>query len=158
MSKNTERYFEISGYWLPDNSQFDGNIVTDYDSFNEDNDFGFKEEDIFFYGLSEEDIQKSIKDGKDDSVFFVITDYKELINPKDIEILNARELLESKGFFVRNLWQIKDVTNLLEEGVTISDEEAMSILERAVKNPYTTMLINISIQEEVENLKKKKVK
>lgn len=72
--------------------------------------------------------------------------------------MNARELLESKGFFVRNLWQIKDVTNLLEEGVTISDEEAMSILERAVKNPYITMLINISIQEEVENLKKKKVK
>lgn len=158
MSKNTERYFEISGYWLPDNSEFDGNIVTDYDSFNEDNDFGFKEEDIFFYGLSEEDIKKSIADGRSDSVFFVITDYKELTNPKELELSKARELLESEGFFVKNLWQIKDVTNLLEEGVTVSDEEAMSILERSVKNPYTMMLINISIQEEVDNLKKNKVK
>lgn len=61
MSKNTERYFEISGYWLPDNSQFDGNIVTDYDSFNEDNDFGFKEEDIFFTDFQRKTFKNLLK-------------------------------------------------------------------------------------------------
>jgi hypothetical protein len=67
------KYFEINGYWKDDKSEFNGLIVKEYDDVGEDDD------DVFFYGLSEEQIQEVIDSkGEDDSLDFIITSYKEL--------------------------------------------------------------------------------
>jgi hypothetical protein len=66
-------YFEIDGYWKDDKSEFSGYIVTDYDDHEENN-----EEDIFFYGLSEKDIQEAIQEKEDNMLDFVIISYTKL--------------------------------------------------------------------------------
>lgn len=48
--------FRIDGYWVEDNASFDGYIVTNFDDVDEDSD-----EDIFFYGISEDEIKKAIE-------------------------------------------------------------------------------------------------
>jgi len=70
------KYFEISGYWLDDRSEFEGFIVKEYDNVIESED-----DKIFYYGLSENDIKGIIEDGKNGNIGgleFVITDYKEV--------------------------------------------------------------------------------
>ena len=64
--------YSISGYWKDDQSEFGGQLVTDYDSCPE----GMDDDDIFYYGLSEEDIQGSIESKGDDGLEFVITSYE----------------------------------------------------------------------------------
>ena len=67
-------YFEIDGYWKDDRSEFGGFIVKEYNDALEGED-----DDVFYYGLSERDIQGAIEDGKNgitDALEFVITDYK----------------------------------------------------------------------------------
>jgi hypothetical protein len=67
------KYFEINGYWKDDKSEFNGLIVKEYDDIGDDDD------DVFFYGLSEEQIQEAIDSkGEDNSLDFIITSYKEL--------------------------------------------------------------------------------
>ena len=66
------KYFKINGYWKDDNTKFEGYIVKEY------NDCGDNDDDVFFYGLSEKDIQAAIIDKGDDILDFVITDYKEI--------------------------------------------------------------------------------
>ena len=51
---------------------------------------------------------------------------------KNIE--QARELLETHGYFVKNLWHVDDVTYNYPE---CSEEEAQDILHDALTNPAT---------------------
>ena len=72
------KYFNIEGYWRNDKSQFGGYIVKEFDDVEEN-----EEDDdlIFYYGLSESDIQQAIEDEKndvEDSLEFAITSYEVL--------------------------------------------------------------------------------
>jgi len=71
-------YFEISGYWKDNQDEFEGLVVTDYDDFDEDNHHGLIEDDIFYFGISENEIIDEIKNNFDPNRDFVITDYKKL--------------------------------------------------------------------------------
>ena len=67
------KIFKISGYWIDEPLEiFDDMLVVEYDDTPE----GYKDEDIFFYGMSEKDIIENINDEeKEDILEFVITDY-----------------------------------------------------------------------------------
>lgn len=65
-----ENYFLISGYFKDDNTEFIDYLVKENDSVNEETD-----DNVFFYGLSEKDINKAIAVGKDTIEDFVITSY-----------------------------------------------------------------------------------
>ena len=67
---NKNGYYLISGYWKDDKSEFDGYIVKEYDSVAEEDD-----ENIFYYGLSEDDIKQAIIEGENTGLEFVITEY-----------------------------------------------------------------------------------
>lgn len=65
------KYFSISGYWLSDNEEFEGYLV------KEDNDIIEEEDDqIFFYGLSENDIKEAIRNKDHVNGEFIITNYE----------------------------------------------------------------------------------
>lgn len=71
-----KRYWTIEGFWKDDRTSIpNGSIVTNYNDGHED-------DDIFYYGLSEEGIQGSISDhatkDEGDGLEFVITAYEEL--------------------------------------------------------------------------------
>lgn len=68
------KYFSINGYYKDDKSEFEGLIVKEYDDAEEDEN---RDDQIFYYGLSETEIQKAIADGGDDMLDFVITSYEE---------------------------------------------------------------------------------
>ena len=68
------KYFEISGYWKDDKSEFEGYIVTNYDDHEEDGEYN--EDDIFYFGMEESDIQAMIEEGENTIEDFVITEYK----------------------------------------------------------------------------------
>ena len=67
------KYFQIQGYWLDDKSDFSG-IVKEYDNYNKE-----EEDDIFFYGMGEEEIIEAIKEEENTTLDFVITSYKNII-------------------------------------------------------------------------------
>ena len=69
------KYFSINGYWKDDKSEFSGLIVKEFDDSEEDEN---RDDQIFYYGLSERDIQQAIADGGDDMLDFVITSYEEI--------------------------------------------------------------------------------
>ncbi len=70
------KYFSINGYYKDDKSEFEGLIVKEYDDAEEDES---RDDQIFFYGLSEADIQQAIADGGEDDILeFVITSYEEI--------------------------------------------------------------------------------
>lgn len=69
-------YFEISGYWKDNNEEFEGYIVTNYDDHEEDGEYN--EDDIFYFGLEERDIQAMIEYGEYTIEDFIITGYKEV--------------------------------------------------------------------------------
>lgn len=67
------RYFNISGYWKDDKSEFEDYIVKEFDDVDEETD-----DLIFYYGLSEADIIDAIENPNDsDCIDFVITSYEE---------------------------------------------------------------------------------
>ena len=68
------KYFEISGYWKDDKSEFSGYIVKEYDDSEENDELN---DLIFYYGLGENDIKYSIDTGGNDQLDFVITSYVE---------------------------------------------------------------------------------
>jgi len=68
-----ERYYYITGYWKDTNENFEDYIVKDGD-FTEDQELN---DDVFFYGLSEEEIKEAINLKWDSELEFVITEYKE---------------------------------------------------------------------------------
>lgn len=71
-----EKFYSISGYWKDDQADtFEDYLVkesTHIESEEED-------EAVFFYGITEEEIKRSIEDGKngvdEDDLEFVITSY-----------------------------------------------------------------------------------
>lgn len=63
--------FKISGYWKDDRVEFQDLVVTSFDSTPE----GLEDEMIFYYGITEQDIQNSCDE---DSLEFVVTSYSEL--------------------------------------------------------------------------------
>jgi hypothetical protein len=69
------KYFSINGYFKDDKSEFNGFIVKEYDDSEEDEN---REDQIFYYGLSESEIQQAIADNGDDMLDFVITSYEEI--------------------------------------------------------------------------------
>ena len=66
------KYFNVSGYWKDDKSEFYGCIIKEFDDVEEDEEL---DDQIFYYGLSEEDLKNS---SEDDGLEFVITDYEEI--------------------------------------------------------------------------------
>lgn len=67
------KQFSIDGYWKDDHDDtFEGYIV------NEDDDSGDEDDNVFFYGMSEEEIKDAIEKGEDTVHDFVITAYSEL--------------------------------------------------------------------------------
>lgn len=70
------KYFSVNGYFKDDKSEFVGYIIKEFDDAEEDEE---RDDQIFYYGLSEGEIQKMIVDGEDNgNVDFVITSYKEI--------------------------------------------------------------------------------
>lgn len=65
--------FLISGFFKDDKWKFNDLIVSSYDDADEDDD------NVFYYGLSENDIKQAIEDGFNTSLEFVILDYIELV-------------------------------------------------------------------------------
>jgi hypothetical protein len=70
------KYFEISGYWKDDRTEFSGLIVKEsYDVIEGEDD------NIFYYGLDEAAINRIIKESKngvENALDFGITEYKEV--------------------------------------------------------------------------------
>jgi hypothetical protein len=63
------KYFRINGYWKDDLTDIIDALVSEYD--DEDND-----DDIFYYGLSEQEIEEAIKNPSESALEFVITSYE----------------------------------------------------------------------------------
>jgi hypothetical protein len=66
--------FLINGYWKDDKTKFSDYLVTDYDDMEDDED----EDEVFYFGLSEPEIQEAIKLGWNTELEFVITSYTKL--------------------------------------------------------------------------------
>ena len=70
------KFFTIGGYFKDDKSSFEDYIVTDIDSSIDDSNVNdLTDDDIFFYGLTELEIQEAIESGDDTVNDFVITSY-----------------------------------------------------------------------------------
>jgi hypothetical protein len=69
------KYFSIDGYWKDDLSEFNGNIVKEYDDDEETEE---RDNMIFYYGMSEADIQDAIANPDENILEFVITSYEEI--------------------------------------------------------------------------------
>ena len=69
-----------------------------------------------------------------------------------IEIAKAKQLLKSEGYFVDNLWQTEDVTMNHE----CTEEEAQTILYRALTNEATYQQIWEAISYEAESMNLKR--
>ena len=70
-----QQYFYVSGYFKDSKEIFENFIVTDFDSHNPFD--PYEEDDIFLYGITEEDIISSLED--ENGIWdFVITTYKKI--------------------------------------------------------------------------------
>lgn len=67
------KYFEISGYYKDTLENFEGYIVKESEEVIEEED-----KKIFYYGLTEDNIQDCIAFVWGTTLDFVITDYKEI--------------------------------------------------------------------------------
>ena len=74
----SRKYFSIEGYWKDDKTEFSG-IVTNYDDAELDEDGNEVDDDIFYYGLDEDEIKEAIEMGEDTALDFVITSYEECV-------------------------------------------------------------------------------
>jgi uncharacterized lipoprotein YajG len=66
---------------------------------------------------------------------------------KAIKIEQARKLLESEGFFTKNLWHVDDVKGMFK----CTDEEAQDVLNDALTNDATMEQIWLAIRIVAEN-------
>lgn len=73
------KVFEIDGYWKDDLSGFHGHLVAEYDCTPD----GYDDVEIFFYGLSENEICLAIKDNDATAHAFAITDYRVVDDGKE---------------------------------------------------------------------------
>jgi hypothetical protein len=71
------KYFGINGFWKDDKSTIDGSIVTNYDDVEVDG--KFDEDDIFYFGLEESNLQHSLDTKGDDGLEFVVTSFTEIL-------------------------------------------------------------------------------
>jgi hypothetical protein len=69
------KYFRINGYYKDDKSEFEGLIVKEYDDAEEDEN---RDDQIFYYGLSDNDLKHSVDTGGNDMLDFVVTSYEEI--------------------------------------------------------------------------------
>lgn len=67
----TPTLFSIDGYFIDDQTEFSGYLVTEYD----DTPQGMDDDNIFFYGLSEQDIKDAIETKEPVAGEFIITSY-----------------------------------------------------------------------------------
>ena len=65
------QHFKINGHWKDDKTTFENLVVKEYDDVDEETD-----DLIFFYGLSEKDIQEAIENPQENALDFVITSYE----------------------------------------------------------------------------------
>jgi hypothetical protein len=80
----------------------------------------------------------------------VSRDFDAVIRRLDIE--NAKELLKREGYFVDNLWQTCDVTMNHE----CTEEQAQTILNKALTNDATYQQIWEAISYEAESMNLKR--
>ena len=66
------KYFEIDGYWKGTKDEFYGLLVKEYDDVGEDDD------DVFFYGMGEEELKEAVKYAEETALEFVITSFIEV--------------------------------------------------------------------------------
>lgn len=66
-----KKYFKISGFWKSDNTKFTDYVVTNYE------DDGDEDDNIFFYGLDEDEIKNAINQNTT-CLEFVITSYTKI--------------------------------------------------------------------------------
>jgi hypothetical protein len=69
------KYFSIDGYYKDDKSEFSGLIVKEYDDAEEDEN---RDDQIFYYGLSDNDLKHSVDTGGNDMLDFVVTSFEEI--------------------------------------------------------------------------------
>lgn len=79
--------YSINGYWKDNKSPFYGYQVTDTDDTLPEE----LDQDIFFYGLSEKDLQEAVEQGEDTSLQFVITSFEFL---KSIKVCYAKGTID----------------------------------------------------------------
>ena len=61
----------------------------------------------------------------------------------EMTVEQARQFLEEKGYYVDNLWTVRDVTDKYE----CSDEVAQEILNSAVSNDWIIEQIHLTIED-----------
>ena len=64
------KIFLIAGYWKESKIEFNNYLVTEHHNSKNGTDY-----DIFYYGLSETNIQQAIRRKEDTKLEFVITNY-----------------------------------------------------------------------------------
>ena len=70
------------------------------------------------------------------------------------DVLEARALLRSKGYFTENLWTTDDVT----ENYECTQEQAQQVLEIALTNTATIEQIWYAIDDACDHLQFRKIK
>ena len=65
-------YFYIDGYWKSDKENFEDYMVCDQEH---DESQSIRDDEVFYYGLTEFDILKAIEDSESTGLEFVITAY-----------------------------------------------------------------------------------
>ena len=70
--KKSQKVFQVMGYWKNDKSSIDGYLISECEGVPN----GYSDEQIFFHGLSEDQIKIAIKQGAHSEFEFVITEYK----------------------------------------------------------------------------------
>ena len=70
------------------------------------------------------------------------------------DVLEARALLRSKGYFTDNLWTTDDVT----ENYECTQEQAQQVLEMALTNTATIEQIWYAIDDACDHLQFRKIK
>jgi hypothetical protein len=81
--------FIVDGYWKDNKSEFAGYLINEFDDVPD----GFKDDDIFYFGLSETDLKNS---SEDDGLEFVITDYKNIVEGEESITENDKAEEEEK--------------------------------------------------------------
>ena len=83
--------FIVDGYWKDNKSEFAGYLINEFDDVPD----GFKDDDIFYFGLSETDLKNS---SEDDGLEFVITDYKNIVEGEEVITENDRAEEDEKFY------------------------------------------------------------
>lgn len=71
-------FFTISGYWKDNGDLFEELIVTNYDDAPDET-YPYTEEDIFYFGLEETDLEQLVLEGENTIEDFVVTEYTRII-------------------------------------------------------------------------------